>query len=158
MCASVAGIVSTSISINSYLTTNQPKDTGFNVSMAFLVISIFIFFGSAFWMYKTYKGGGGGGGEGGVDAEAAAAAEAARVLGGVEVPTTELVASAVPNVQGFQNVPSLRAAEQSFITAVEQTKAGLNALKASVNKRVANKEAVLQQLAELQAAAATKGA
>jgi hypothetical protein len=62
MCASVAGIVSTGITINSYLTTNKAKDTGFKVSMAFLVISIFLFFGSAFWIYKTLTGSGSEGG------------------------------------------------------------------------------------------------
>jgi len=155
MCASVAGIISTSITINSYLTTNKPKDTGFNVSMAFLVISIFLFFGSAFMIYKNFKGGGGG--DAGPSAEATAAAGAARVLGGVEVPTTEEVAAAVPNVKGFTNVPSLRAAEQAFNTAVEKTKAELNALKESVAKRAANKMGALQQAAEVIAVAESKG-
>jgi len=160
LCTSIAGIVSTSITINSYLTTNKPKDTGFKVSMAFLVISIFLFFGSAFMIYKTFKGGAGGaegGAEAGPSAEEAAAAEAARVLGGVEVPTTEEVAKAVPNVKGFTNVPSLRAAEQAFNTAVEKTKAELNALKESVAKRAANKMGALQQAAEVIAVAEAKG-
>ena len=154
MCTSIAGIVSTSITINSYLTTNKPKDTGFKVSMAFLIISIFLFFGSAYMIYKNFTG---GGAEAGPSAEEAAAAEAARVLGGVEVPTTEEVAKAVPNVKGFTNVPSLRAAEQAFNTAVEKTKAELNALKESVAKRAANKMGALQQAAEVIAVAEAKG-
>ena len=147
MCASVAAIVSTSISINSYLTTNKPKDTGFKVSMAFLVISIFLFFGSIFWLYKTFTGGGGGGGDD----------ETARILGGAQIPTTEAVAKSLPNVQKFTNVPSLRAAEQAFNTAVEQTKAQLNELKQSVNARIANKESGIQQAAELIEIAQAKG-
>jgi hypothetical protein len=159
MCTSVAGIVSTSISINSYLTTNKPKDTGFKVSMAFLIISIFLFFGSAFMIYKAFTGGAAGaeGGEAGPSAEEAAAAEAARVLGGVEVPTTEDVATAVPNVKAFTTVPELRAAQQGFNTAVEQTKAKLNALKQSVNTRIAAKEGAIQQAAEVIAVAEAKG-
>jgi len=165
MCASVAGIVSTSITINSYLTTNKPKDTGFKVSMAFLIISIFLFFGSAFMIYKTFKGGAAGGEVAGGNAnagaaaaaEASAVAEAARVLGGAEVPTTEEVAKAVPNVKAFTNVPSLRAAEQAFNTAVEKTKAELNALRESVAKRAANKMGALQQAQELIAVAEAKG-
>ena len=144
MCASVAAIVSTSISINSYLTTNKPKDTGFKVSMAFLVISIFLFFGSIFWLYKTFTGGGGDD-------------ETARILGGAQIPTTEAVAKSLPNVQKFTNVPSLRAAEQAFNTAVEQTKAQLNELQQSVNARIANKEGGIQQAAELIEIAQAKG-
>jgi ABC-type Na+ efflux pump permease subunit len=157
LCTSVAGIISTSITINSYLTTNKPKDTGFKVSMAFLVISIFLFFGSAFWIYKTFKGGGATGeeGAGGDDAAAAAALEAK--LGGVNLPSTNEVAEAIPNVKAFTNVPSLRAAQQAFNTAVEKTKAELNALKESVNKRSANKQSALQQAAEIIAAAQAKG-
>jgi hypothetical protein len=155
MCASVAGIVSTSITINSYLTTNKPKDTGFKVSMAFLIISIFLFFGSVYMIYKVATGGGES--EEGPSAEEAAAAEAARILGGVEVPTTEEVAQAVPNVKAFANVPSLRAAEQAFNTAVEKTKAELNALRESVAKRAANKMSALQQAAEVIAVAQSKG-
>lgn len=119
-----------------------------------MVFSVCLLFGSGFWAYKSFKGGAGGGGE---SPEETAVAEAARVLGGIEVPTTEEVAKAVPNVQGFKNVPSLRAAKQAFDTAVEKTKAELNALAESVNKRAANKEAILQQFAELQVAAASKG-
>jgi len=144
MCASVAGIVSSSISVNSYLTTNKPKDTGFKLSMAFLVISIFLFFGSAFWLYKSFTGGGGDS----VDAS---------VLGGVSIPSTDEIAKKVPNVQKFTNVPSLRAAEQAFNTSVEQTKAQLNELKQSVNARIANKEGGIQQAAELAEIAQAKG-
>jgi hypothetical protein len=157
LCTSVAGIVSTSITINSYLTTNKPKDTGFKVSMAFLIISIFLFFGSAFWIYKTFKGGGATAGEGAGGDDAAAAAALAAKLGGVNLPSTNEVAAAVPNVKAFTNVPSLRAAEQAFNTAVEKTKAELNALKESVNKRSANKQSALQQAAEILAAAQAKG-
>jgi len=160
LCTSVAGIVSTSITINSYLTTNKPKDTGFKVSMAFLVISIFLFFGSAFWIYKTFKGGGATAGEGagGDDAAVAAAAALEAKLGGINLPSTNEVAEAIPNVKAFTNVPSLRAAQQAFNTAVEKTKAELNALKESVNKRSANKQSALQQAAEILAAAQAKGA
>ena len=154
MCTSIAGIVSTSITINSNLTTNKPKDTGFKVSMAFLIISIFLFFGSAYMIYKNFTG---GGAEAGPSAEDAAAAEAARVLGGVEVPTTENVAAAVPNVKAFTTVPELRAAQQGFNTAVEQTKAKLNALKESVNTRISAKEGAIQQAAEVIAVAEAKG-
>lgn len=142
MCASVAGIVSSSISVNSYLTTNKPKDTGFKLSMAFLVISIFLFFGSAFWLYKSFTSGDS------VDAS---------VLGGVSIPSTDEIAKKVPNVQKFTNVPSLRAAEQAFNTSVEQTKAQLNELKQSVNARIANKEGGIQQAAELAEIAQAKG-
>jgi hypothetical protein len=151
MCASVAGIVSTGISINSYLTTNKPKDTGFKVSMAFLVISIFLFFGSLFWIYKVATGG--------ADAESsenAAAVEKARILGGVNLPSTNEVAEAVPNVQAFTNVPSLRAAEQAFNTAVEKTKAQLDELKQSVNSRISAKEGAIQQASELALVAQAK--
>jgi ABC-type Na+ efflux pump permease subunit len=157
LCTSVAGIVSTSITINSYLTTNKPKDTGFKVSMAFLIISIFLFFGSAFWIYKTFKGGGATAGEGAGGDDAAAAAALAAKLGGVNLPSTNEVAEAIPNVKAFTNVPSLRAAQQAFNTAVEKTKAELNALKESVNKRSANKQSALQQAAEILAAAQAKG-
>lgn len=157
MCTSIAGIVSTSITINSYLTTNKPKDTGFKVSMAFLIISIFLFFGSLYMIYKNFTGGAAEGGEAGPSAEEAAAAEAARVLGGVEVPTTEDIATAVPNVKAFTTVPELRAAQQGFNTAVEQTKAKLNALKQSVNTRISAKEGAIQQAAEVIAVAEAKG-
>jgi len=163
LCVSLVAIAQSAITINSYLTTNKPKDSGFNFSMAVLVIAIFVLFGSGYYGYRAFKGGAGGAGgaEGGEaagpSAEEAAAAEAARVLGGVEVPTTEEVAAAVPNVKGFTNVPSLRAAEQAFNTAVEKTKAELNALKESVAKRAANKMGALQQAAEVIAVAESKG-
>jgi hypothetical protein len=164
-CIAIFGIAQSGISINAYLTTNKPKDSSFKFSMAVMVFSVCLLFGSGFFAYKAFKGGAAGeevaGGNANAEAaavaEASAAAEAARVLGGAEVPTTEEVAKAVPNVKGFTNVPSLRAAEQAFNTAVEKTKAELNALKASVAKRAANKMGALQQAQELIAVAEAKG-
>jgi len=162
-CIAIFGIAQSGITINAYLTTNKPKDSSFKFSIAVMVFSVCLLFGSGFFAYKAFKGGAGGaeGAEGGEaagpSAEEAAAAEAARVLGGVEVPTTEEVAAAVPNVKAFTAVPELRAAEQAFNTAVEKTKAELNALKESVAKRAANKMGALQQAAEVIAVAESKG-
>jgi len=159
-CIAIFGIAQSGITINAYLTTNKPKDSSFKFSMAVMVFSVCLLFGSGFFAYKAFKGGaeGAGGGEAaGPSAEEAAAAEAARVLGGVEVPTTEEVAKTVPNVKAFTAVPELRAAEQAFNTAVEKTKAELNALKESVAKRAANKMGALQQAQELAAVAGAKG-
>jgi len=159
-CIAIFGIAQSGITINAYLTTNKPKDSSFKFSIAVMVFSVCMLFGSGFFAYKAFKGGAGGaegGAEAGPSAEEAAAAEAARVLGGVEVPTTEEVAAAVPNVKAFTAVPELRAAEQAFNTAVEKTKAELNALKESVAKRAANKMGALQQAQELAAVAGAKG-
>ena len=152
-CVAIIAIAQSAISINSYLTTNKPKDSGFKFSMAVLVIAICVLFGSGYFTYKAFTGGAEGVGA----AEADAAAEAARILGGIEVPTTEEISKAVPNVKAFTNVPSLRAAEQNFKAVVEKTKAELNTLAQSVNARVANKAKALQQAAEVLAIAQTKG-
>lgn len=152
----ILAIAQSAISINSYLTTNKPKDSGFKFSMAVLVISICVLFGSGYFTYKAFTGGAEGA-EGVEAAEADAAAEAARILGGIEVPTTEEISKAVPNVKAFKNVPSLRAAEQNFKAVVEKTKAELNTLAQSVDARVANKAKALQQAAEVLAIAQSTG-
>lgn len=158
-CVAILAIAQSAISINSYLTTNKPKDSGFKFSMAVLVISICVLFGSGYFTYKAFTGGAEGaeGVEAAEAAEADAAAEAARILGGIEVPTTEEISKAVPNVKAFKNVPSLRAAEQNFKAVVEKTKAELNTLAQSVDARVANKAKALQQAAEVLAIAQSKG-
>jgi hypothetical protein len=153
-CIAIGGIAQSAITINAYLTDNKPKDSSFNFSMMILVVSICILFGSGFFIYKGITGGENAGGN---EGEASAAENAARILGGIQVPTTEEVAMKVPNVKAFQNVPSLRAAEQNFKAAVEKTKAELNSLAESVDSRVADKVKAIQQAAEVLAVAQAKG-
>lgn len=159
LCTSIAGIISTSVTINSYLSTNKPKDTGFKVSMAFLVISICLLFGSGYWMYKMFTGGAGT--DEGVTPEASAEAAAVNTakakLGGLEVPTTTELAEAVPNVQAYTNVGALRANEQTFEQAIGKTKAALDALQQSVQGRVAAKTGALQKLQALAVATQAEG-
>lgn len=152
----VCGIAQSAITVKTYLETNKAKDSSFKFSLAILIISVFLVFGGGFFAYKAFTGGAEGA-EGEPSAENVAAAEAARILGGLEIPTTEEIAKSVPNVKAFTNVPSLRAAEQTFKTAIEKTKAELNAVAQSVNARVANKAKALQQAAEVLAVAQSKG-
>jgi hypothetical protein len=152
----ILAIAQSAITINSYLTTNKPKDSGFKFSMAVLVIAICTLFGSGYFTYKAF-----GGAEvvenasaGDVDAAAALAAK----LGGINFPSTNEVAAAVPNVQAFTNVPTLRKAEADFKVAVEKTKTALSTLEESIDKRIADKVSALQQAAEVMAIATSKGA
>lgn len=153
----VCGIAQSAITVKTYIQTKKPKDSSFKFSVMILVVSILLLLGGGFFTYKAFTSGTAEGAEGEPSAENVAAAEAARILGGLEIPTTEEVAKSVPNVKAFTNVPSLRAAEQNFKTAVEKTKAELNAVAQSVNARVANKAKALQQAAEVLAVAQSKG-
>jgi hypothetical protein len=159
LCVCLIAITQSGITINAYLTTNKPKDSSFKFSMAVMVFSVCLLFGSGFFAYKAFKGAGG-------DAEAAnpeAAAEAAAAklakakLGGLEVPTTTEIADAVPDVQSFTNVGTLRSAEQSFEQTIGKTKAALDALQQSVQTRVAAKTKALQTLQVAAAATAAEG-
>ena len=158
-CIAIFGIAQSAITINSYLTTNKPKDSGFKFSMAVMVFSVCLLFGSGVFAYKAFKGGAAGaeGGEAGPSVEAAAANLAKAKLGGLEVPTTTEIAEAVPDVQSFTNVGTLRSAEQSFEQTIGKTKAALNALQESVQTRVAAKTKALQTLQVAQAATAAEG-
>ena len=162
-CIAVFGIAQSGITINAYLTTNKPKDSAFKFSLAVMVFSVCLLFGSGLWAYKSFKGGSGGVAEGAVNnpeaaAEAAAVNAAKAKLGGLEVPTTTELAEAVPNVQAYTNVGALRANEQTFEQAIGKTKAALDALQQSVQGRVASKAKALQSLQALTATTAAEGA
>jgi len=152
----ILAIAQSAITINSYLTTNKPKDSGFKFSMAVLVIAIFTLFGSGYFTYKAFGGGSAKVAEN-TSTEDVAAALAAK-LGGISLPSTNEVAAAVPNVQAFTNVPTLRKAEADFKVAVEKTKTALTTLEESIDKRIADKVSALQQAAEVMALATSKGA
>lgn len=160
-CIAIFGIAQSGVTINAYLTTNKPKDSSFKFSMAVMVFSVCLLFGSGFFAYKAFKGAGGAEAANGVNPEAAAEAAAANLakakLGGLEVPTTTEIAEAVPDVQSFTNVGTLRSAEQSFEQTIGKTKAALNALQESVQTRVAAKTKALQTLQVAQAATAAEG-
>jgi len=142
-CVAIFGIAQSAITINAYLTTNKPKDTSFNFSVAVMVFSIFMLFGGGYFIYKAFTGGGGVAGAEAVAGEVAAEAK----LGGLDIPSTGEIVAAVPNIKGTMNVPTLRAAEQNFEAAVEKTKAELNTLVASVKERVATKVDAIQKIA-----------
>lgn len=160
-CIAVFGIAQSGITINAYLTTNKPKDSSFKFSMAVMVFSVCLLFGSGFFAYKAFKGPAADAAVEGVNPEAASEAAAANLakakLGGLEVPTTTEIAEAVPDVQSFTNVGTLRSAEQSFEQTIGKTKAALNALQESVQTRVAAKTKALQTLQAAQAATAAEG-
>jgi hypothetical protein len=161
-CIAIFGIAQSGITINAYLTTNKPKDSSFKFSMAVMVFSVCLLFGSGFFAYKAFKGAGGDAeAANGVNPEAAAEAAAANLakakLGGLEVPTTTEIADAVPDVQSFTNVGTLRSAEQSFEQTIGKTKAALDALQESVQTRVAAKTKALQTLQVATAATAAEG-
>jgi len=145
----ILAIAQSAVTINSYLTTNKPKDSGFKFSMAVLVIAICTLFASGYFAYKSFSG------ESGESADAGALAAK---LGGINLPSTNDVAAAVPNVQAFTNVPTLRKAEADFKVAVEKTKTALTTLEESIDKRIADKVSALQQAAEVMALATSKGA
>jgi hypothetical protein len=140
-CVAIFGIAQSAITINAYLTTNKPKDTSFNFSLAVMVFSIFMLFGGGYFIYKAFAGGE----EAVVEAVAESVAEAK--LGGLNLPSTTEIIATVPNIKGSMNVPTLRAAEQNFEAAVEKTKAELNTLVASVKERVSSKVNAIQTLA-----------
>jgi hypothetical protein len=154
----ILAIAQSAITINSYLTTNKPKDSGFKFSMAVLVIAICTLFGSGYFTYKAFGGGGAEVAENASAGDADAAAALAAKLGGINLPSTNEVAAAVPNVQAFTNVPTLRKAEADFKVAVEKTKTALSTLEESIDKRIADKVSALQQAAEVMALATSKGA
>ena len=138
-CIAVFGIAQSGITINAYLTTNKPKDSAFKFSLAVMVFSVCLLFGSGLWAYKSFKGGSGGVAEGAVN-------------------NPEAAAEAVPNVQTYTNVGALRANEQTFEQAIGKTKAALDALQQSVQGRVASKAKALQNLQALAATTAAEGA
>lgn len=144
-CVAIFGIAQSAITINAYLTTNKPKDSSFNFSVAVMVFSVCMLFGGGYFIYKAFTGGAEEGAEAVAEAAAEAAAEAK--LGGLNLPSTNEIIAAVPNIQGSANVPGLRAAEQNFEAAVEKTKAELNTLVNSVKGRVANRVSAIQKIA-----------
>jgi hypothetical protein len=143
-CVAVFGIAQSAITINAYLTTNKPKDSSFNFSIAVMVFSVFLLFGGGYFIYKAFTGGDEAAEES-VEAAAEAAAEAK--LGGLNLPSTNEIIATVPNIQGSANVPGLRAAEQNFEAAVQKTKSELDTLVASVKNRVSNKVGAIQKIA-----------
>ena len=157
-CVAIFGIAQSAITINAYLTTNKPKDSSFNFSMAVMVLSVFLLFGSGYYAYKSFKG---PATDASVSPEASAEAAAVNTakakLGGLEVPTTTELAEAVPNVQAYTNVGALRANEQTFEQAIGKTKAALDALQQSVQGRVAAKTGALQKLQALAVATQAEG-
>ena len=144
-CIAIFGIAQSGITINAYLTTNKPKDSSFKFSMAVMVFSVCLLFGSGFWAYKSFTG------EGGaeeISPEEAAAAAASEKLGGLALPTIEKIAAVVPDIKGATNVETLRASEQQLKSAVEETKTQLDTLVESVSERIGAKEGALQKIKE----------
>jgi hypothetical protein len=146
----ICGIAQSAITVNAYLTSGKPKDSSYNFSMAILVFSIFLLFGSGYFAYKKFSGEAGEAGEAGESPDEVA--QMAEKLAGLDLPTLNAVKAALPNVKALPNIATARASQASFNSAVKNVVGKLEELQTSIDGRVADK---LKALQAVQTATAT---